>query len=194
MPEASDAAEGPSAAERLGPFSYVMLMLIGERGAAPHDLLRMSRQGRVYWSAAASRYYSEPKKLAALGYLDARTEAGQTHDRTWYTLTDKGRRAVADWLAQPSAFIRIQNEPAARLNGADLASDERTVVRSLQAIRPEIEDQLAWLDTAEGVAGTLPHRQRYLRLNHRLSRRILHAFLDWLDEVERELGEGAESP
>jgi PadR family transcriptional regulator, regulatory protein AphA len=162
-------------------------MLTSSSTPAPHDLLRMSRQGRIY-SAAASRYYSEPKRLAALGLLEARTEPGRTHHRTWYTLTGAGRRAVADWLAQPSAFIRIQNEPAARLNRADLADDERTVVRSLQAIRPEIEDQLTWLARAEQVAATLPHRERYLRLNHGLSRRILHAFLDWLDEVERELG------
>lgn len=174
--------------ERLTPFSYVMLMLIGDGGAAPHDLLRMSRQGGVYWSAAASRYYSEPKRLAALGFLDARTEPGRTHDRTWYTLTDKGRRALLEWHEQPSAFIRIQNEPAARVNAADLAADEATVVRSLQAIRPVIEEQLAGLDRAEQVAAGLPHRERYLRLNRRLGRRILHAFLDWLDEVERELG------
>jgi hypothetical protein len=38
------------------------------------------------------------------------------------------------------------------------------------------------------MAKTLPHRERYLRLNHRLSRRILRAYLDWLDEVERQLG------
>lgn len=177
----------PSGEQPLSPFSYVMLMLIGDGGAAPHDLLRMSRQGRVYWSAAASRYYSEPKRLAALGYLDARREPGQTTDRTWYTLTDKGRRAVADWLAEPSSFIRIQNEPAARLNGADLAGDPRAVRRSLEAIRPEIEDQLRWLDTADEMAATLPRREAFLRINHRLSRRILHAFLDWLDEAEAEL-------
>ena len=173
--------------QQLGPFSYVMLMLIGDHGAAPHDLLRMSRQGRVYWSAAASRYYSEPKRLASLGLLNARSEPGRTHDRTWYTLTEAGRRAVADWLAEPSSFIRIQNEPAARLNAADLADDPLTVQRSLEAIRPVIEDQLRWLDTADEMAAALPHRERYLRINHRLSRRILHAFLDWLAEAEAEL-------
>jgi len=176
--------------ERLSAFSYVILILVGRRGAAPHDLLRMNRQGRIYWSAADSRFYAEPKRLAALGYLDTHKEPGQTHERTLYSLTPKGRRAIADWLAEPSSFIRIQNEPAARLNGADLADDEATVVRSLQAIRPEILDQLDWLDRADEMAATLPHRERYLRLNHRLSRRILRAYLDWLDDVERELGDG----
>lgn len=177
-----------SQSDALSAFSYVVLLLVGDGGAAPHDLLRMNRQGRIYWSAADSRFYSEPKRLAALGYLDGRKKPGRTHDRTLYTLTSTGRAAIAEWLAQPSSFIRIQNEPAARLNGADLAADDVTVNRSLQAIRPEILDQLEGLDRADEMAKTLPHRERYLRLNHRLSRRILQAYLDWLDEVERELG------
>ena len=35
---------------------------------------------------------------------------------------------------------------------------------------------------------TIPSRERYLLLNHRLARRIVKAHTDWLDEVERELG------
>ncbi len=175
--------------DRLTPFSHVILLLVGSRGAAPHDLLRMHRQGNwIYWTAAESRFYSEPRRLAQLGYLRARREPGKTTERTLYTLTARGRRAIADWLAEPSGFIRIQNEPAARLNGADLAADEATVARSLAAIRPQIAEQLAWLARAEDEAGALPHRERYLRINHRLSRRILEAFIAWLDEVEDELG------
>jgi DNA-binding PadR family transcriptional regulator len=173
----------------LTPFSHVILVLVGRNGAAPHDLLRMHRQGNwIYWTAAESRFYSEPKRLAELGYLKARLEPGRTTERTLYTLTTKGRRAIASWLAEPSGFIRIQNEPAARLNGADLADDEATVVRSLGAIRSEIEAQRAWLEQARDEAAALPHRERYLRLNHRLSGRILDAFAEWLEEVEDELG------
>ena len=115
-----------------------------------------------------------------------RRETGRTTDRTVYRPTPRGRKAIAWWLAQPSGFIRIQNEPAAPLNGADLAADEQTVMRSLRAIRPHIEEQLAWLDRAEHQARALPHRERYLQINHRLSRRILAAFSEWVDEVEAE--------
>ena len=174
---------------RLTPFSYVILLLVGSGGAAPHDLLRMHRQGNwIYWTAAESRFYAEPKRLEQLGYLDSQRQPGKTTDRTVYTLTDRGRHAISRWLAEPSGFIRIQNEPAARLTGADLASDEQTVVDSLRAIRPQIDEQIAWLDRAEREATRIPSRERYLRLNHRLSRRILAAFSDWLEEVEQELG------
>ncbi len=61
------------------------------------------------------------------------------------------------------------------------------VRKSLGAIRDEIDELSEGLDEAERIAPTLPSRERYLRLNHRLSRRILSAFSEWLDEVEREL-------
>jgi PadR family transcriptional regulator AphA len=172
----------------LTPFSYVVLILVGEGGAGPHDLTRMMRTGRrIYWTAAPSHFYAEPKRLAELGYVRAHKEPGQTRERTVYELTAKGRKALADWLAEPSGFIRIQNEPAVRLLGADLARSQADVLRSLTAVRREIEELESGLDESEPIAKTLPHRERYLALNASLSRRILGAFSDWLDEVEREL-------
>jgi hypothetical protein len=43
------------------------------------------------------------------------------------------------------------------------------------------------LDDAEAVAATLPHREKYLRINHRLARRLVAAHRDWIAEVEAEL-------
>ncbi len=65
---------------------------------------------------------------------------------------------------------------------------EQAVLDSLRALREELADLYARLDAAEAIAATIPSRERYLLLNHRLARRIVEAHGDWLDEVERELG------
>ena len=78
------------ASDTLTPFSHVVLVLVGNGGAGPHDLVRMARQGRIYWDAADSQWYAEPKRLERLGYLSARTEPGQTRPRTHYSLTEQG--------------------------------------------------------------------------------------------------------
>jgi hypothetical protein len=44
------------------------------------------------------------------------------------------------------------------------------------------------LDEGEAIARSLPHRQRWLLLNHRLSRRLIEAHRAWLDEIDAELG------
>jgi DNA-binding PadR family transcriptional regulator len=168
-------------------FSYVVLTLVGRGGAGPHDLVRMSRTGRIYWDAADSQWYAEPKRLERMGLLAAQKEPGRTRARTHYTLTDEGRAALAAWMHEPARFPRIQNEAVVRLLAADLVG-ERAVMDSLRALREEIAAIGAQLDAAEAAATAVPSRTRYLLLNHRLSRRLLEAHAQWLDEVERELG------
>ncbi|MEZ5102153.1 MAG: hypothetical protein R3C15_20585 [Thermoleophilia bacterium] len=172
--------------DELTPFSYVVMALIGRDGAGPHDIKRMAQRGRTYWVAGESQYYTEPKRLARLGYLEATKQTGRTRERTHYTLTPRGLDALRDWAWRPSSFPRMQQEGAVRLIVADLVG-EAPVRASIAAMRTEIADIAAMLDVAEEAASTLPHRERYLRLNHRLSRRLLDAYAGWIDEVEREL-------
>ena len=171
----------------LTPFSHVVLVLVGQGGAGPHDLVRMARQGRIYADFAESQWYAEPKRLERLGYLASRRERGRTRQRTHYTLTDRGVEAVRKWMEEPTRFSRIQMEPAWRLLAADLVGDD-AVLESLGALRDQITDLSARLDVAEAVAKTIPNKERYLLLNHALARRIVDAHAEWLDEVERELG------
>src|SRR5262245_3126781 len=166
--------------------SYAVLVLVGHGGAGPHDLVRMMRQGRVYESAAESQYYAEPKRLEQLGYLRSERLPGQTHDRTHYTLTAKGLDALREWIREKPEHPRLGADPIVRLLAADLVG-ERPVKDSLLSMREDLDDLRARLDAADEVAKTLPHREKYLRLNHRLARRVVDAYEDWLQEIEREL-------
>src|ERR1043165_3634350 len=101
--------------QELSLFSYEILGLVGEGGAGPHDLLRMAKDGRILDWAGESQYYVEPKRLAKLGYLDARKEPGKTRERTVYTLSAKGRQALRAWARTPLAFTPVKSEPLRRL-------------------------------------------------------------------------------
>ena len=175
----------------LTPFSYVVLTLVGRDGAGPHDLVRMARQGRVHWSAAESQYYAEPKRLEKLGYLRAEKRPGRTRERTQYTLTDAGRAALMEWAAEPARFPRIQHEAVTRMLLGDMVPDS-VLVAGLAGLRDDIDQISAQLDAADVAAASVPHRARYLRLNHALARRIVEAHRAWIGDVERELG--ASSP
>ena len=168
-------------------FSYMLLGLVGRRGAGAHDLLRMARQGRVLDWAGESQYYVEPKRLAKLGYLEARKEPGKTRERTIYTLTAQGAEALREWGRTPARFTPIKSEPLIRMLVADIVGEAATA-QSLAALRGEIAELLEGIGAAEAMAETLPHRQESLMLAYGLVRRLLELHLAWVDEVERGLG------
>jgi DNA-binding PadR family transcriptional regulator len=168
-------------------LSYVVMNLIGRNGAGPHDLVQMVRRGqRLYWAGAESKIYAQPKRLQELGYLTSEKVPGKTRQRTHYTLTEKGVRALQEWLARPSRFSRIQSEAAIRVQASDLADDPRVILESLKALREDIAELSTLLDESERREPQFPHRRRQLKLLHSLGRRILRAHLEWLDEVEHE--------
>ena len=85
--------------DELSLFSYEILGLVGGQGLGAHDLLRMARESRIMAWAGESQYYVEPKRLAKLGYLEARKEPGKTRERTVYSLTDQGLEALREYAA-----------------------------------------------------------------------------------------------
>jgi DNA-binding PadR family transcriptional regulator len=176
-----------SSTPKLPPFSYAVLALVGRNGASPHDIVRMMREGRVFWTTSESHFYAEPKRLAKLGYLSAEKRPGQTRERTHYTLTDAGREALRTWLAEPCAMPRIQNEAALKLVGADLADSDQAILDSLAGLRAGLEAGYADLVAMEARVDDIPHRARYLRLLNELARRTYDMQRDWLDHVESEL-------
>jgi DNA-binding PadR family transcriptional regulator len=168
-------------------FSYEILGLVGSGGAGAHDLLRLAQRGRMLAWAGESQYYVEPKRLARLGYLSARKEPGKTRERTVYTLTEQGRRALADYAATPVAVTPLKSDPLLRLLICDLVGEEVTRA-SMGTLRGDIDDLRRRLDEAEQTVGELPHRAKYLRLVIDFLGSLLDLHDRLVDDVERELG------
>jgi DNA-binding PadR family transcriptional regulator len=172
------------AAKELSLFSYEILGLVGRQGASPYDLLRLAKRGRVLAWAGESQYYTEPKRLATLGYLEARKEPGKTRDRTVYTLTAKGLAVLREYARTPVTLTPIKSDPLLRLLICDLAG-EAVTRQSMAALRDEVADIRARLDDAERTARELPHREKYLLLVIGFLRRLLDLHVELVDDVER---------
>ena len=167
-------------------FSYEILGLVGRTGAAAHDLRRLAQRGRMLAWAGESQYYTEPKRLAKLGYLAARKEPGKTRERTVYTLTEKGQQALVEYARTPVAVMPVKSDALLRLLICDLVGEEVTR-RSIATLRDDIADLVQRLDDAERTARSLPHREKYLLLVTDFLRRLLALHLDLVDEVEQQL-------
>jgi PadR family transcriptional regulator, regulatory protein AphA len=173
------------AGDELTLFSYEILGLVGRGGASAHDLRQMARHGRILDWAGESQYYTEPKRLARLGYLEARKEPGKTRERTVYSLTDKGLATLRSYARTPVAFQPVKSELLLRLLICDLVGEAPTR-QSTAALRDDIADLRARLEESEKRAEALPHRRKYLLLVTGFLGRLLDLHLELLDEIERE--------
>ena len=167
-------------------FSYEILGLVGREGVGAHDLLQMARRGRILAWAGESQYYVEPKRLAKLGYLEARKEPGKTRERTVYSLTDKGLEALRAYAQTPVPFTPVKSEALLRLLITDLVGEEVTR-ENIGTLREDIADLRVRLDQSDVAVRELPHRAKYLQIANRHLRRLLDLHEQLIDEVEREL-------
>jgi len=171
-------------------FSYEILGLVGREGAGAHDLLRWARRGRMLDWAGESQYYVEPKRLAKLGYLDARKEPGKTRERTVYRLTDKGKNALRDYARMPVRFTPLKSDALLRLLICDLVGEPSTR-ESMSTLREDIADLQARLEETTATARRLPHRSKYLLMVNDFLQKYLELHLHLVEKVEKELTEAS---
>jgi DNA-binding PadR family transcriptional regulator len=177
-------------------FSYEILGLVGQGGAGAHDLLRMARRGRILDWAGESQYYVEPKRLARLGYLEARREPGRTRERTVYRLTDAGVEALRKYAATPARVLPVKSDALLRLLIADLVGEPPTRA-AIGALREDVAGLLERIAATEESARALPHRAKYLLMVNDFLRGFLDLHLRLADRVDAELarepGEGGQA-
>jgi len=143
--------------------------------------------------AGESQYYTEPKRLAKLGYLSARKEPGKTRERTVYGLTQKGLDALRDYAQTRVTFTPVKSDALLRLLICDLVGEDVTR-GSLGTLRDDLADIQARLDEAESSAADIPHREKYLLLVTGFLRGLLELHEQLVEDVERELTDAAVSP
>ena len=91
--------------------SYAVLGLLAIKPWSSYELTQqMDRSlGRV-WPRAVSKLYEEPKKLASRGLATSAVQQNGQRTRTVYTITAKGREALAEWLCQPGDGPALEYE------------------------------------------------------------------------------------
>jgi DNA-binding PadR family transcriptional regulator len=161
--------------------SYVVLGLVEQAGeATPYDLKQIvAATVGGFFSIPHSQLYAEPERLADAGYLRERRE--QTgRRRKHYAVTQKGRDALRDWLATPTAELYELRDPgllklafggdpqslaAAQLGAHEARLEElRTLARTLEVAGAPEQQRLV----AEAGIG---HAREYIRFWKRLAGR-----------------------
>ena len=124
-----------SSAPTLSTTSYAILGLLAVKPWTTHELVvQVDRSLRRIWPRAQSKLYEEPKKLVAHGYARATDDAVGRRPRTLYTITAKGRRALAAWLSEPGDGPVLECEQLVKIHFAD-SGTKADVQANLAAMR-----------------------------------------------------------
>ena len=98
---------------QLTPTSYIVLGLLESFGEATPYGLKQIVAGSVgnFWTLHHAQLYSEPERLAKLGYVSVERERGGRRRKT-YAITDAGREALAGWRTKTTDAIPELRSPA----------------------------------------------------------------------------------
>jgi DNA-binding PadR family transcriptional regulator len=119
--------------------SYAILGLLAIRPWTTYELAQqMGRALGQFWPRAESKLYEEPKKLVAHGLAKATPEQVGRRPRTVYTITAKGRRALAAWVPTPGAGPSLEFEGLVKVFFA-----EHGTKADLQATIDRVRDEVA---------------------------------------------------
>lgn len=183
-----------STAEReLTTTSYAILGLLAVRPWSAYELAKQMRRNLHYfWPRAESNVYAEPKRLVAGGFAQASAEPVGRRRRTVYSITPKGRRALAGWLAAPPADPRLESETLVKLAFAG-SGTKADLLASLRRFRDQTEARRRELRAIfeEYIRGEDPFPER-IHINvvgYRLLWQTTQVEVNWADwaieEVER---------
>lgn len=121
--------------------SYAILGLLAIKPWTTYELIQqVDRSLRRIWPRAQSKLYEEPKKLVALGFARASEEQVGKRRRTRYTITARGRRALAIWLDDPGAGPVLEFEQLLKIHFADSGTKE-TILANLAATLEWVQEQ-----------------------------------------------------
>lgn len=158
--------------------SYAILGLLALRPWTTYELARqMDRALGLFWPRTRSKLYEEPKKLVALGLAKASEEYVGRRRRTVYSITPRGRRALAAWVPTPGAGPVVEYEQLVKVFFAEHGS-KNDLLATIASARTWVEDRA--LEHEEIPREYLEGRGRY---PDRLPWLILTG--RFLDEIDR---------
>jgi PadR family transcriptional regulator AphA len=152
--------------KRLTTTSYAVLAQVAVHPWSTYELAQQRvRYFRYVWPRAESAIYREVKRLASMGLLSGEKDYVGTRARTVYSITEKGREALREWLATPVSPFAMDFEAMIRLFVAPLGTKEQ-IVTTLKQVRGDAQEMLRFSGAVkqeflEGMAVT--QDQAYIR-------------------------------
>lgn len=173
--------------------SFAILGLLNLRPWSGYELAQqMSRSLGYIWPRAISAIYEEPRNLVGHGLARATDEATGRRPKTVYSITDRGRDALRDWLALESALPQFESEAMVRISFPEAASKSvlldniRQLGRQGLGIRGQVVNQVR--EYLQPTHGPFPERLHVIALDARFVSDYAGFLIGWAEWAEGQVG------
>jgi PadR family transcriptional regulator AphA len=127
------------------PHTFGLLGMLGVRPWTSYELTRQVRRSlRFMWPTSEGHLYREQRRLVQLGWAQVEEEPAGRRTRKRYSITNDGRRALAEWLSTEPQEPILQIEGVMRTffadqgSAAQLVTSMETTSRQARAMRDEL--------------------------------------------------------
>jgi DNA-binding PadR family transcriptional regulator len=180
-------------ASQLSTTSYAILGLLSLRSWSTYELAKqVQRSLGWFWPRAERKLYDEPKRLTASGYARSARSMTGSRPRTDYSVSARGRKALARWLDEPPAPPSLEFEGMVKVFFSDAGTLEqlRSTLRSIAATSDERMIELE-AKVVEHVSGEAPFPERLPLNSIALRFQIEHerVFASWARWALDQIGE-----
>lgn len=135
--------------ETLTTTSYAVLAQVAVRPCSTYELARQRvRYFRYVWPRAESAIYREVKRLASMRLVRAQKEFHGKRPRTIYSITNRGKTALREWLGTPISPFTMDFEALLRLFIAPLGTKEQ-LISTLEQVRADAGAMLEFAGKAK---------------------------------------------
>jgi DNA-binding PadR family transcriptional regulator len=183
--------ESKSQVRELTTTSYGVLSVLSLGEHSSYELARQMKMSLHYfWPRAESNVYAESKRLVAAGLAATRTEWNGGRKRTVYSITDPGRAALVEWLAEGSSPQRYETEALLKVFFAENGTRD-DLLRAIRELRDEARTAIEHFQRIADIyargEGAYPDRFALSAITARLLIEQQAATVRWATWAERNI-------
>lgn len=176
-------------------IDYAILGLLSHEDLTGYEIKkRMDTSLKYFWGASYGSIYPALSDLVHRGLADKRNGAENKRNKIIYSITEKGRNYLKEWLQIPAKRDELRYETLLKLFFGNEAGVLQAISH-IDAFQEKIEGELPYL---LGAAETLrenmdvDNTHRYYLLTVEFGIKAYRAYLEWCEEAKGILGEEME--
>ena len=179
--------------KKLTSTSYVLLGQLAIQPWSAYELNKHFQRSfvRTFWPRVESHVYGEIKNLAAHGLATVKDEGKGKRQRSVYSITEAGRGALSNWVAEPGKSRMVEWEQLAKIWYANHGTKEQ-MLEHIETVKNDVLGRLRWMlvlmcETDPPAGRLFPQRSHIGVLAGELNLMEIEMILNWLDRVEVEI-------